>query len=222
MHGTAQCRKKCSTWDLQVCASLKIWQLHELMSSYSSLTYIIYASSLTDMPVAPHPVGSSLLGTLAPSSSSSSNDQLTKFHSLSINLKTTTNGGSETVAMKSSGLLLWAPIRSCWAQVGDSTITEIKTWSFYFIFVTLFITLLSLQVNRDKTLFFFDSLSLFFFLFFIKLTWTYKHETCPQIKHMFGTKYKRLDNFFNMLGREKLKCLCIYSNSCLIILFSKS
>ncbi|WZZ74912.1 hypothetical protein YC2023_086282 [Brassica napus] len=76
------------------------------MSSYSSLSYIMSASSLTDMPVAPHPVGSSLLGTLAPSSSSSSNDQLTKFHSLSINLKTTTNGGSETVAMKSFGLLL--------------------------------------------------------------------------------------------------------------------
>ncbi|KAL0649936.1 hypothetical protein Bca4012_092627 [Brassica carinata] len=82
--------------------------------SYSSLTYIIYASSLTDMPVAPHPVGSSLLGTLAPSSSSSSNDQPTKFHtSSSIKLKTTTNGGSETVAMKSLGLLydrLCAPI----------------------------------------------------------------------------------------------------------------
>ncbi|CAF2015910.1 unnamed protein product, partial [Brassica napus] len=77
------------------------------MSSYSSLSYIMSASSLTDMPVAPHPVGSSLLGTLAPSSSSSSsNDQPTKFHSLSINLKTTTNGGSETVAMKSFGLLL--------------------------------------------------------------------------------------------------------------------
>ncbi|WZZ78468.1 hypothetical protein YC2023_099040 [Brassica napus] len=58
------------------------------------------------MPVAPHPVGSSLLGTLAPSSSSSSNDQPTKFHtSSSIKLKTTTNGGSETVAMKSLGLL---------------------------------------------------------------------------------------------------------------------
>ncbi|KAF3490024.1 hypothetical protein F2Q69_00056409 [Brassica cretica] len=76
------------------------------MSSYSSLSYIMSASSLTDMPVAPHPVGSSLLGTLAPSSSSSSNDQPTKFHSLSINLKTTANGGSETVAMKSFGLLL--------------------------------------------------------------------------------------------------------------------
>ncbi|CAN6877463.1 unnamed protein product, partial [Brassica oleracea] len=76
------------------------------MSSYSSLSYIMSASSLTDMPVAPHPVESSLLGTLAPSSSSSSNDQPTKFHSLSINLKTTTNGGSETVAMKSFGLLL--------------------------------------------------------------------------------------------------------------------
>ncbi|CAN6912301.1 unnamed protein product, partial [Brassica oleracea] len=76
------------------------------MSSYSSLSYIMSASSLTDIPVAPHPVGSSLLGTLASSSSSSSNDQPTKFHSLSINLKTTTNGGSETVAMKSSGLLL--------------------------------------------------------------------------------------------------------------------
>ncbi|KAF2594170.1 hypothetical protein F2Q70_00044309 [Brassica cretica] len=87
------------------------------MSSYSSLTYIIYASSLTDMPVAPHPVGSSLLGTLAPSSSSSSNDQPTNFHtSSSIKLKTTTNGGSETVAMKSLGLLydrLCAPIRYC-------------------------------------------------------------------------------------------------------------
>ncbi|KAF3596710.1 hypothetical protein DY000_02026135 [Brassica cretica] len=75
------------------------------MSSYSLLSYIMSASSLTDMPVAPHPVGSSLLGTLAPSSSSS-NDQPTKFHSLSINLKTTTTGGSETVAMKSFGLLL--------------------------------------------------------------------------------------------------------------------
>ena len=84
------------------------------MSSYSSLSYIMSASSLTDMPVAPHPVGSSLLGTLAPSSSSSSNDQPTKFHtSSSIKLKTTTNGGSETVAMKSLGLLydrLCAPI----------------------------------------------------------------------------------------------------------------
>ena len=76
-------------------------------SSYSSLSCIMSASSLTDMPVAPYPVGSSLLGTLAPSSSSSSsNDQPTRFHSLSINLKTTTNGGSETVAMKSFSLLL--------------------------------------------------------------------------------------------------------------------
>ncbi|KAF3496414.1 hypothetical protein DY000_02052940 [Brassica cretica] len=80
--------------------------LHPLLTS---LSYIMSASSLTDMPVAPHPVGSSLLGTLAPSSSSSSsaNDQPTKFHSSSsIKLKTTTSGGSETVAIKSLGLLL--------------------------------------------------------------------------------------------------------------------
>ncbi|KFK26093.1 hypothetical protein AALP_AA8G202000 [Arabis alpina] len=64
----------------------------------SSLSYSPSASSLTDMPVAPYPLGSSSLGTLAPSSSTSS-DQRTELLSSSSNKpKTTTSGGSETVA----------------------------------------------------------------------------------------------------------------------------
>ncbi|CAH8313506.1 unnamed protein product [Eruca vesicaria subsp. sativa] len=65
----------------------------------ASLSYSPSASSLTDMPV-PYPLGSSSLLTLAPSSSASStSDQRTELHSSSsIKPKTTTRGGSETLA----------------------------------------------------------------------------------------------------------------------------
>ncbi|ESQ41857.1 hypothetical protein EUTSA_v10013460mg [Eutrema salsugineum] len=66
--------------------------------SSSSLSYSPSASSLTDMPVAPYPLGSSSLGTLAPSSSSSSDQRTELLSSSSIKPKTTTSGGSETVA----------------------------------------------------------------------------------------------------------------------------
>ncbi|KAL0728823.1 hypothetical protein Bca4012_024916 [Brassica carinata] len=54
-HGTAQCRKKCPTW---ICKFVLACKFDHSMSSYSSLNYVMSASSLTDMPVAPHPVGS--------------------------------------------------------------------------------------------------------------------------------------------------------------------
>ncbi|XP_010420624.1 PREDICTED: zinc finger CCCH domain-containing protein 58-like isoform X1 [Camelina sativa] len=69
---------------------------HSIRSS--SLSYNPSASSLTDMPVAPHPLGSSSLGTLAPTSSSSSSEQRTKLlSSSSIKPITTRAGGTGTV-----------------------------------------------------------------------------------------------------------------------------
>ncbi|XP_023636661.1 zinc finger CCCH domain-containing protein 58 isoform X2 [Capsella rubella] len=67
----------------------------------SSLSYnTSAASSLTDTPVASYPLGSSSLGTLAPSASS---DQRTEvLSSSSVNPITTTTGGSETVASEVS------------------------------------------------------------------------------------------------------------------------
>ncbi|KAF8093995.1 hypothetical protein N665_0372s0001 [Sinapis alba] len=46
-----------------------------LSSSSSSLSYSLMVSSLTDMPLTPYPLESSLLSTLAPSSSSDENAQ---------------------------------------------------------------------------------------------------------------------------------------------------
>ncbi|KAF8079596.1 hypothetical protein N665_1015s0007 [Sinapis alba] len=46
-----------------------------ILSSSSSLSYSLMVSSLTDVPLTPYPLESSLLSTLAPSSSSDENAQ---------------------------------------------------------------------------------------------------------------------------------------------------
>ncbi|CAH8271518.1 unnamed protein product [Arabidopsis lyrata] len=105
---------------------------HSLGSS--SLSYSPSPSSLTDMPVAPYPLGSSSLGTLAPSSSSSSSDQRTELlSSSSIEPITTATSGSETVAAgvsssssMTSGVSHPEPAET---NKGDSASIEAKTSS---------------------------------------------------------------------------------------------
>ncbi|KAL0731658.1 hypothetical protein Bca4012_027752 [Brassica carinata] len=64
---------------LTLCPGIASCSHYEVL--FSSLSYIM--SAYTDMPFAPYPLGSSLLGTPALLSSSSSNDQRTEFHSSS-------------------------------------------------------------------------------------------------------------------------------------------
>uniref|UniRef100_A0A1J3GXN8 Zinc finger CCCH domain-containing protein 58 n=1 Tax=Noccaea caerulescens TaxID=107243 RepID=A0A1J3GXN8_NOCCA len=94
----------------------------------SSLSYSPSASSLTDMPVAPYPLGSSSLGTLAPSSSSSSDQRTELLSSSSIKPTTTTSGGLETVAAGvSSSSSMTSGVKLAETKNGDSAEIEAKT-----------------------------------------------------------------------------------------------
>lgn len=96
----------------------------------SSLSYSPSASSLTDMPVAPYPLGSSSLGTLAPSSSSSSDQRTELLSSGSIKPTTTTSGGLETVAAgvsSSSSMTSGVKLAETKNENGDSAEIEAKT-----------------------------------------------------------------------------------------------
>ncbi|CAF2341974.1 unnamed protein product [Brassica napus] len=92
----------------------------------SSLSYSTSASSLT------YPLGSSSLGTLAASSSSTS-DQRTELHSSSsVKPKTTTSGGSETVSAGVSSSMTGGVSESepvAETKTGDSASIEVETSS---------------------------------------------------------------------------------------------
>ncbi|KAF8084169.1 hypothetical protein N665_0730s0012 [Sinapis alba] len=118
--GTAQCSHFAQHG---ICKFGPACKFDHSMGSSSLISYSPSASSLTDMPVTPYPLGSSSLGISAPSSSSLS-DQRTELHSSSsTKTKTTTSGGSETLAAAVSHSELPE------TKNGDSASIEVKTSS---------------------------------------------------------------------------------------------
>ncbi|CAH2072428.1 unnamed protein product [Thlaspi arvense] len=102
---------------------------HSMNSSL--LSYSPSASSLIDMPVAPYPLGSSSFGTLAPSSSSLSDQRTELLSSSSIKPSSTASGVLETVATGVSSSMTGSVSHPEPAETknGDSASIEAKTSS---------------------------------------------------------------------------------------------